>query len=192
MSDKLKSISNANEKRTVISDPEFNKVTIKFDDLPCAVQVDKAVPNRYRRLNWTGIWYKHKLYADKQHPRSGYVTSFIPGGSPHIAYFSPAASINVELPNETITLVSVTACAAWNDDLQLTITGHQKSTEVNTHTSTLRFGQPQLILLQWKNIDKIIFELSGGKAHPGSDKASGLHVIFTDLTICFADSNNTG
>ena len=183
---------NINEKRTVILDPEFNKVTIKFDGLSSAVEENKCIPASYRGLKWTDFSYMHKSHADIKFPKSGYVTSFTPGGSQHIAFSSKEVSIGVEMLNETITLVSVTACAAWNDDLQLTITGHRHSTQINAHTATLLFGQPKPILLQWKNIDKIIFQSSGGTAHPGSGGSTGLHVIFTELTITPTDLNNTG
>ncbi len=110
------------------------------------------------------------------------MTAFKNGCGPHIAFFSNDASITIERPNATFTFVSVTACAALNDDLQLTITGHRKLTEVNTHTITLLFGEPKLIFLQWKNIDKITFRSFGGTSHPGSG-VKGSHVVITLLTI---------
>jgi len=115
-------------------------------------------------------------------PTSGYVTSFTPGGSPHIAYIAEGASISVENSGETFTLISFTACAAWNDDLQLTIAGHRNSIEINKHTTILLFGKPQLILLNWKDIDKVTFKPSGGTAHPGTGVSSGLQVVITQLT----------
>jgi len=81
------------------------------------------------------------------------------------------------------TLISFTACAASKDHLHLSITGHQNSIEIDTHTTTLLFGKPQLILLNWKDIDKITFKPSGGTAHPGTGRPAGLHVVITQLTI---------
>ena len=92
----------------------------------------------------------HESDWRQKYPASGYVTAFIPGGSPHIAYFDEDASIEVERPNETFTLISITVCAAWNDNLQFSITGCRDAVQTNTHTATLLFGRPQLILLQWK------------------------------------------
>jgi hypothetical protein len=104
------------------------------------------------------------------------------GGSPHIAYFGKEASISVEHSDKTFTLISFTACAAWNDDMQLTITGHRNSIEIDMHTTTLLFGKPQLILLNWKDIDKITFKPFGGILHRGSS-GPGLHVVITQITI---------
>ena len=135
-------------------------------------------------MKWTGISYAHELYVKESHPKSGYVTAFMPGGSPHIAFFKEEASISAEDSNETFTLVSLTACAAWNDDLQLTITGYRNSTQINTHTTTLLFGKPQLILLQWKDIDKITFKSSGGTMHPGiGATVTSTQVVITQLKI---------
>jgi hypothetical protein len=166
-----------------ILDPSLGKVRIIFDELPSAIEEVKGMPNTYQGLKWTGFEYAHESYLKKEHPNSGYVTVFNNGCSPHIAFFKDEASIAIERPNETFTFVSVTACAAWNDDLQLTITGHRKSTEVNTHTTKLLFGQPQRIFLQWKNIDKITFKSFGGTAHPGTGSGRGSHVVITELKV---------
>jgi len=160
------------------------EVTIKFDDLPDAKEQLKPIHNVYKGFKWSDISYAHGSYMKVKYPTSGYVTSFTNGGSPHIAYFKDEGSISVERLNETFTLVSLTACAAWNDDLQFTITGHQNSIQINTHTTTLLFGKPEPILLYWKDIDKVILKSSGGTTHPGSD-GSGRRsqVVITQLTI---------
>jgi hypothetical protein len=85
------------------------------------------------------------------------------------------------------TLISLTACAAWNDNLELTIRGHRNSIQTNTHTTTLLFGKPGLIVLNWKDIDKVTFKSSGGTAHPGSGESAWLNVIITQLTINSSD-----
>jgi hypothetical protein len=139
-------------------------------------------------LKWTGLSYAHERFFKKECPNSGYVTAFNTGCGPHIAFFMAEASVAVERPKETFTFVSVTACAAWSDDLQLTITGHRNSTQINTHTTTLLFGQPQYIPLQWKNINKITFKPFGGTPHPGCGGA-GAHVVITQLTIDLLNSS---
>jgi hypothetical protein len=174
---------NNDKESIVVLDPSLAKARITFDDLPSAVEDCKAFPITYRGLKWTDMSYAHESYMNKNHPNSGYVTSFINGCGPHIAYFKDDVSIESERPNATFTFVSVTACAAWNDDLQLTITGHRNSTEINTRTTTLLFGQPQLILLQWKNIDTINFKSFGGTAHSGAGSGTGSQVVITQLTI---------
>ena len=141
------------------------------------------MPISYKGLIWTKFSYMHETYAIKKYAKSGYMTSYKPGGSLQIAFFREPATINTEVTSETFTLASLTASAAWNDDLQLTITAYRHSVEINTHNITLLFGRPQRINLQWKNIDKVIFKASGGIAHPGSGQGTGPYVILTQLTI---------
>ncbi|CAF1460996.1 unnamed protein product [Rotaria sp. Silwood1] len=112
------------------------------------------------------------------------------GGSGNIAFFEQKASVSVARPNEKFTFFSVAACAAWNDNLQLTITGHRNSIEINTHTEILLFGKPKPILLFLENLDKITLESSGGTAHPTSGGGTWTHVLVAQLTIGpFIDEN---
>lgn len=141
-------------------------------------------------MKWTQFNYGHESYLKKTHPNSGYVTPFNNGCGPHIAYFKDLASISIDRPNETFTFVSVTACPAWNDDLQLTITAHRNLAQINTHTAKLLFGQPQLILLQWKNINKLTFKSFGGTVHRGSGSWAGPHIVITQLTIDLLNSSD--
>jgi len=137
----------------------------------------------YRGHKWTGIAYGPQLFFQKHVPESGFVIAFNHGVSQNIAYFENEASIDSQCLFKTFNFVSLTACAAWNDDLQLTITGYRNSIEINKHTTTLLFGKPQLILLNWKDIDRITFKSSGGTAHPGTGEPAHLHVVITQLTI---------
>jgi len=161
----------------------MSQVVIQFDDLPSAEKENLIIPNKYKELNWTRISYGHELFLENKFPKSGYVTSFMPGGSPHIAYFYEEAGISVKDSDKTFTLISFTACAAWNDDMELTIKGYRNSIEIDTHTITLLFGEPQLILFNWKDIDKVTFKPSGGRIHPGASLSGGSHVVITQLTI---------
>jgi len=181
-------IFNNNNKPIFVLDPSLGIAKITFDDLPSHAEALKMIPSTYRGLKWTNLSYADERYWKKERPKSGYAAAFTNGCGPHIAFFANEASIAIERPNETFTFVSVTACAAWNDDLQLTITGHRNSTEINTHTATLLFGQPQLILLQWKNIEKIAFKSFGGTSHPGTGVASPYAVV-TQLTIDILNSS---
>ncbi len=172
-----------NKKSTLVLDPSLEKGRITFDDLPSVAGHYNNIPSTYRGLKWTNLNYMYELYWKNNCPASGYAAAFNTGCGPHIAFFTDEASVAVERANETFTFVSVNACAAWNDDVQLTITGHRNSTQINTHTATLLFGQPQLILLQWKDIDTITFKSSGGTAHPGTGLGAFAYVVITQLTI---------
>ncbi|CAF3980570.1 unnamed protein product [Rotaria sp. Silwood1] len=163
---------------------------ITFHDLPISADQQRSIPNMYRRLEWVNMCYVNELFFKIRHTTSGYTTSFMAGGSRNIAFFEQKASVSVARPNEKFTFFSVAACAAWNDNLQLTITGHRNSIEINTHTEILLFGKPKPILLFWENLDKITLESSGGTAHPMSGGGNWTHVLVAQLTIGpFIDEN---
>jgi hypothetical protein len=176
-------IPNNNISIIITLDSFLTQEIITFDNLPSAIQNSLNVPDKYRELIWTKFWYLHEIYVTKNHPNSGYITSFKPGGNLQIAFFRETATINTGLQYEAFTLASLTASAAWNDDLQLTITAYRHSVEINNHNITLLFGTPQRINLQWKNIDKVIFKASGGVAHPGTGHGVLPIAIITQLTI---------
>lgn len=156
---------------------------ITFDDLPLVNDETKRIPLVYRGLKWNNIRYGSELYLKKRHPKSGYLTCFTVGSSPNIAFFKDDVSIGVVNRNEKINLFSLTACAAWNDDLQLNIVGYRNSMEINRYTTTLLFGKPQFILLHWKEIEKISLKSYGGTAHPDCGGTAATHIILTQLTV---------
>jgi hypothetical protein len=162
----------------IVSVPE--KIT--FGDIPNASMTLAALPTNYKNLKWTGFYSMHEEHAKKDYPDSGWTTVFMPDGSPYIVFSSSSASISVDNENILFGVVSLEACAAANDNLQLTITGYRKSTQVKTHTSTLLFGKPQLIQLHWTDIGMIKFQSSGGSQHPGC-RHNGSHFILNCLTI---------
>ncbi|CAF3210251.1 unnamed protein product [Rotaria sp. Silwood2] len=172
-----------------ILNPSTTKMRITFDDLPIGADRSQLIPNIYSGFKWANIGYGNELFWKIKCPKSGYATSFIAGGSRNIAFFKDFGSIGVENPKKTINFVSVTACAAWNDDLHLIITGYRNFIEVNRNTTTLLFGKPELILLHWKDIDKITLKSYGGTAHSTNDRATGSQVVLTQFAISQVDGN---
>ncbi|CAF4364838.1 unnamed protein product, partial [Rotaria magnacalcarata] len=70
------------------------------------------------------------------------------------------------------------------DDLELTITGYRSLALTDTHTVTLLVDRPQHILLEWDNLEKIIFKSSGGTTDPDSlARANDTQVVINQLTI---------
>ncbi|CAF1109654.1 unnamed protein product [Adineta steineri] len=99
-----------------------------------------ACPELYRGLKWSGFEYMYESYARMKHANSGYVYAFQSTDSSCIIFSSSHASISVDPPNEAFSVLALTACAAWIDNLQLTITGHRNSIKIKNHVSALRFG----------------------------------------------------
>ncbi|CAF2056349.1 unnamed protein product, partial [Rotaria magnacalcarata] len=50
--------------------------------------------------------------------------------------------------------------------MQLLITGHRNSILVSKYTTVVLWCKPQLILLNWRDIDKVILQPLRGTRHP--------------------------
>lgn len=164
-------------------DPSIAKSRITFHDLPNAVGDSKVIPHLYYGLKWNNIYYGQLLHLRQKNPRSGYAMAFNATDSSTVAVFMKNASITVVNPGRRFTLSSLTACAAWNDNLLLVIHGYRGSQQTNQYMTKLLFGKPQMFLLTWKDIDRITLESSGGTAHPGSGGTAEAHVIITQVTV---------
>ena len=136
------------------------------------------LPTIYRCLKWNNLNYVHERYAKEKYAGSGYATAFTLGGSPVVAFSNVSASISVEDQDEVFGVLSLWACAAWKEDLQLTITGHRRSTQIYQHTSTLLRGKPRLIQLCWSDIEVLKFQ--------PSQKSN---FILTCLTVSYPHKN---
>jgi hypothetical protein len=125
-----------------------------------------------------------KSYAMETYPKSGYVSAFMPGGSPHVAFFNEETSFAAENPTEPFNLISLSACTAWTDNLHFTIIAYRNSKQVNVHTAVLLFGKPQVIVLLWKNIDKIVFQpTSGPPLFENDDLEKDTHCVVTQIIL---------
>ncbi|UJR06888.1 hypothetical protein I4U23_011177 [Adineta vaga] len=63
---------------------------------------------------------------------------------------------------EVFNIKSFVAAAAWNNDLQLSMTGERSGVGVYTETIILQVKSATNVVLDWKEIDKITFTTSGG------------------------------
>ncbi|CAF1233775.1 unnamed protein product [Adineta steineri] len=159
-------------------------VTITFHNLMNSYSKRGACPELYRGLKWSGFEYMYESYARMKHANSGYVYAFQSTDSSCIIFSSSHASISVDPPNEVFSVLALTACAAWIDNLQLTITGHRNSIKIKNHISALRFGKPQEIILGWTDIDMLTFE-SSREIRPSETPNSGNQFIFTCLRFAY-------
>jgi hypothetical protein len=154
---------------------------IKFDDIPDASMSYGTFSTYYKKLRWINFSYMHEQYAKVNYPDKGYATAFTPSGSQYIVWSSSSASVTVERDKQVFGVVSFEACAVYNDNVKLTITGHQDSTQVHIHVSTLLFGKSKSTELCWTDIDTIKFESVGGT--PRRELRGGPHFLLTSLTV---------
>ena len=167
-----------------LSDAVPAKRTINFSDLPDATGEPKWMPNIYQGMQWTEIYYMSRAYVNAKYPISGYSSAFNSVGSSNISFFKDEGSLSSQYKNVVFTLVSITVCSAWKDGLELTITGYRQSLDTNTHNAVLLFCKPQVIFLQWENIDEVVFKCSGGTIHAETQELpNDNQVIITQLTL---------
>ncbi|CAF1513605.1 unnamed protein product, partial [Rotaria sordida] len=100
-----------------------DEAIITFSDVSNGEEQKGSIPDGYKEMTWMNMDYRHRSYIMENYAQSGYSTSFTPGGSQYIVFFKDDASISTSDPNKTLSLVWIKACAAWNDNLKLTIEG---------------------------------------------------------------------
>lgn len=154
---------------------------IIFNDIPDASMTYGTFSGYYKRLRWTNFSYMHEQYAKLNYPDKGYTTAFTSSGSQYIIWSSSSATISVERDKQVFSVVSLEACAVYNDNVKLTITGHRNSIQVYTHISTLLFGKSDTIELCWTDIETLKFESVGGT--PRRELSGGPHFLLTSLTL---------
>jgi hypothetical protein len=148
--------------------------TITFDDL-----TDNGggtpIANGYQGLNWTNFDVLNtSLYSTP----SGYQNNTV--SAPNVAYngFGSPAVIS----NNTFTLNSFYLGAAWNDGLQVTVTGLLNGVTLGTTTFAVSTTGPAVLeTLNWTGINEIDFSSAGGVPH--GYKGSGTQFVLDNLTI---------
>ncbi|CAM4884230.1 unnamed protein product [Rotaria socialis] len=146
--------------------PSITKAKITFNDLPMADQKSNFIPDMYRGLEWNKIYYTQRLHLKKNLLNNVHVPSLTATNSRHVAWFTEKAAISAENVNGIFTFVSLTVYGAWNDGMQLLITGHRNSILVSKYTTAVLWCKPQLVLLNWQDIDKVILQPLRDTRHP--------------------------
>jgi hypothetical protein len=154
---------------------------ITFNDIPNASRTMGTFPSIYRRFRWIYFSYMYERYAKLNYSDTGYATAFTQNSSQYIAWSSTSASISVEDDKQVFHAVSLDACAVYNDNVQLTITGHRNSVQVNKYIATLQLGRSKSIELCWTDVDKLKFESNGGIPHVHYQ--NGPHFVLTSVTF---------
>jgi hypothetical protein len=147
--------------------------TINFDDLPGS---EGPIPLGHGGFTWTNFYFLNaQTYGTNP---SGYLAgmvsaskvAFNAGGSP--ASFSAAEPFN---------LVSAYLTGAWNDGLQVTVTGFNGVNQVATQTVTTSAYAPTLYTFNFNNITSVTFSSAGGvQAYPAG---TATHFAMDNLTV---------
>lgn len=146
-----------------------NASIINFDSLSGA----GPVPNGYGGLNWNNF-----NYLDGPSVGGGYAPGTV---SPRNVAFNAFA--NPALVSDGIfDLNSAYLTAAWNDNLQVRVTGKLGINTLYVNTYTLSATAPTLINFSYLGIDSVLFESFGGTHHLGYSGA-GEHFALDNMEI---------
>lgn len=147
---------------------------ITFDGIPNSL--DTIAPG-YGGLQWNNF-----LVLDGvKHGASGYTNSVI---SPNNVAFNGFGAPATFLSASAFTFNSAYITAAWNDGLQLIVTGSLNGVQVDTTTFTVNTSGPTLETFNWSNIDSVTFTSFGGTPNPNFTRTGGgEHFAMDNLTI---------
>lgn len=161
----------------VMASMQAQAALITFDDLPG----DKsAIPNGYAGLNWSNFDNLDATTYDRN--PSGYLAGLI---SPKNVAYNDLGHQAI-LSNNAFDLVSAYLTAAWNDNLQLTVTGSLLGVQKYQHTYTLSATTPTLINFNFNGVDSVVFDSSGGTLHSTYDPKDGFghpEFVMDNLTV---------
>lgn len=144
---------------------------INFDDF----QQESWINNGYGSLNWSNF----RVLNGHQLPQSGYFNGMV--SEKNVAYNANGFPASFS-SGSAFTFNSLYLTAAWNDDLNLKISGYRNGTLVNETSFLLSTASPILKTLNWTNIDTVEFVTSGG-IHHGGYSGQGTHFAADNLTI---------
>jgi hypothetical protein len=158
-----------------------NALLINFDDFNNP-NFD-ILPSSYNGYTWNN----GGITNGSNHPNTGYQIGTVSQANVAFnAYGTPAYISKSNFFN----LNSGYFTSAWNNDLQLTVTGFTDEGGTNQKyisTYTLQTTAPSKIVFNWTDIKRILFSSSGGTDANATDGGSGTHFVVDNLCIdCFS------
>jgi hypothetical protein len=134
---------------------------ITFDNLPNSTG-GTPVPNGYSGLQWDNFYVVNG--ENNQYNPSGYQAGVVSRNNDVFNGFGETAEAYVN--SGSFTPVYAYMTAAWNDNLQVEVTGYLRGKKVFDHTYTLSATRPTLCVFA-VTVDTLDFNSSGGTPHAG-------------------------
>ena len=148
--------------------------TIGFDDLASFATIN----NGYNGLNWSNF----SVIDHNANGASGYQNGVISLNNVAFNGFGNDASISVA--SGTFTLNSGYFTAAWNDGLNIDVTGFNSGTQMDQTTLVENTSGPKFETFNWSGIDTVTFHSFGG-THDANVNPNGAGTQFAldNLTV---------
>lgn len=144
---------------------------VDFDDLPPSW--GEWLPDPYAGLWWGNFQY---LTGDTL-PYSGFSAGTV--SSPNVGY--NAYGLDAAFWSEDrFDLTSLYLTAGWMDGLEVRIQGFRDGDAVYDRTEVLNTATPAFLLLQWYDLEAVLFTPSGGTSEP-NQAGWGTHFAIDDI-----------
>lgn len=155
--------------------------TIGFDDLPPGF--DFLAPG-YAGLNWDNAVFATPL--DLGLVPSGYAAGLVSGTNVAGNAWEGPLSFESALPALSFNLDSLWLTGAWNDALQVSLSGYRSGALIYTAVYTVNANAPTLFTPGWRTVDRV--EISSYGGIPNADLAltglgAGTGFVVDDLTV---------
>jgi hypothetical protein len=147
--------------------------TLTFDDISSAAV--GTIPDGYGGLNWDNVGF----YDGSDFANSGYENGRVSGT--HVAFNVNAFTATVSGP--TFDFNSAYLTAAWNNDLNITVTGLSGGTELYSQTVIVDPFGPTLFNFNFIGIDQLTFASFGGTNAGLETFGTGEHFVMDDFTF---------
>ena len=156
-----------------LSNSAFSTV-LSFDDITGNTGFTNLNGTNYGQLNWSSDWY---ILHTPTYTPSGYQTGTVSGDYVALNGFAS----DVEISDGLFDFVGAYFTAAWNDGLQIEITGFLNGNQVNQQTITVDTSGPTWFNLNFTGIDSLSFHSFGGVQNNNLN-GSGTHFAMDNFT----------
>jgi hypothetical protein len=147
---------------------------LTFDDLN-VLENDTPIPNGYGGLNWSNMYCQKLSLLPFD---SGYQHGAVSGTNVAYNGFGNAASVSVG----TFTFNGAYLTGAWNDGLNITVTGLLSGNPIYSQTVVVNTVTPTFFNFNYTGIDTLTFNSFGGTDH-GYGDANGTQFVMDNFTI---------
>ncbi|CAF1525023.1 unnamed protein product, partial [Didymodactylos carnosus] len=141
-----------------------------------------AIPNGYGGLTWTNALIMNTTWERVTYGWNGYASGLSSGV--FVGFNSNAQQMSMSVPvGQYFQLNSISLCAAWRNNLTVTIKGIRANIPVYQTVINLPVASKNILYtIKWAGIDKVTLDSVGGIEYPNLNGV-GTQFVFDDIDI---------
>jgi hypothetical protein len=150
---------------------------VRFDLIPSQGQALNQIPSGWASFDWSqNFWWIDP--AEDSATGTGYQYGMV--STPNVAFNAAGADVSFRR-NAPFELVSFDLTAAWNNGLEVIVTGFRNGAQVNTTTFRVNASGPTLETLNW-DVNRVTFHSFGGASAGYDGGINGTQFVLDNLT----------